>query len=143
MDPRDFLTLAKKLSSAKSPAELRTAISRAYYSVFNFARDIINNLGYSINEGPNAHGDIKNQLSNSSDDELKQVGSNFGTLHTHRIRADYVLQDRNSENPNTARFLIALADSMIVVLDSHVKDKAKKQQFKKTLQDYKQKTRPS
>jgi len=139
MDPRDFLALARKLGSATAPAELRTAISRAYYSVFNIACETIRNLGCEVSRGSDAHGYIRSQLSNCSSDELKKAGVSIGTLHNHRIRADYELQECNVENPNTARLMVKLADMVISTLDSHVREKAKKEQFKRSLREYEQK----
>lgn len=46
MDPRDFLTLASQLASGKNPsaADLRTAVSHAYYTVFNVAIDLLKKM---------------------------------------------------------------------------------------------------
>src|SRR5437879_6346925 len=47
MDPRDFAGLASRLPAAETPtsAELRTAVSRAYYAAFNVAIDLLAKLG--------------------------------------------------------------------------------------------------
>jgi predicted HD phosphohydrolase len=56
MDPRDFLKLAEQLVVAHQAgaAQFRTAIGRAYYSAFNVASQVLDQLGFSPAE--NAHG---------------------------------------------------------------------------------------
>ncbi|HEX7380161.1 MAG TPA: hypothetical protein VF278_23775, partial [Pirellulales bacterium] len=48
MSPNDFVSLAVKLSNSAHEAELRTAVSRAYYGAFHSARDLLEDCGISF-----------------------------------------------------------------------------------------------
>ena len=58
MDPREFHRLAQRLASQGSPAECRTAVSRAYYSTFNVGAEMLRGLGFRIRKGAAAHGEV-------------------------------------------------------------------------------------
>jgi len=84
MDPRDFLDLAKKLSGGSTAAEYRTAISRAYYATYHVGAAFLKDIGCPISAGPQAHGEVRNDLSNCGDAELAGVGSQLADLHKKR-----------------------------------------------------------
>jgi hypothetical protein len=54
MDPHDFLLLAARLSNSSDQADLRTAVSRAYYAAFHVARDFLTALGFRTPMGEQA-----------------------------------------------------------------------------------------
>lgn len=88
MDPEDFCLLAEELVKGSRPVEYRTAISRAYYSVYNQGRNVFHNLGIRIKEGPNGHGELRRKLSNSGDPEIIEIGNKLGDLYSERINAE-------------------------------------------------------
>lgn len=45
MDPADFISLAIRLSNNPREADLRTAVSRAYYGAFHLARRLLRDCG--------------------------------------------------------------------------------------------------
>lgn len=45
MNPADFIALAVKLSNSQEEADLRTAVSRAYYGAFHSARQLLEECG--------------------------------------------------------------------------------------------------
>lgn len=45
MDPRDFISLALRLSASNNEADLRSAVSRAYYGAFHVARQFLLDVG--------------------------------------------------------------------------------------------------
>ncbi len=117
MDPREFHRLASQLVGGTSPAEFRTAISRAYYATYNVAVEILEDMGFRISKGPAGHGEVQNRLSNSGDAEVMRVGSQLTDLHSRRIQADYRLDRTDVENIKTARALVEQARRMIQTLD--------------------------
>jgi len=118
MDPRDFQKLAAKLASGKSSSEIRTAISRAYCSVFNVGVELLKGIGLGVSEGPSGHGEVEHRLSNSANTNVEKVGSLLSDLRSRRIRADYRLDKKEIENQKNAQALVQLAHKMIQTLDT-------------------------
>ena len=118
MDPREFQRFAfRMVTSSDQPAQMRTAVSRAYYAVFNVGVEHLERLGFKVNKGPKGHHDVINRLSNSGDPDVERVGSQLTTLQHKRIQADYRLNEKNIENPNDAKLNVMLADRLISTLD--------------------------
>lgn len=117
MDPRDFHQLASHLVRSSSAAEIRTAISRAYYAVYHVSAEILRAMGFQISTGPQGHGDVRNRLSNSGAPEVMRIGSQLGDLQGRRIQADYRLDNLEVENPKTAHALVEQAARMIQTLE--------------------------
>ena len=117
MDPRDFLEVAKKLSQGDTAAEYRTAISRAYYATFHVGVSFLKDIDCLISAGPQAHGEVRNDLSNCGDAELAGVGSQLADLHKKRIIADYRLTDVKYDNQKTSQAVTVQAGRMIQALD--------------------------
>jgi len=55
MTGRDFLALADQLASGGTEAEWRSAISRAYYAAFHVARELLQDLRFSVPHADRAH----------------------------------------------------------------------------------------
>lgn len=117
MDPRDFLEVAKKLSQGGTAAEYRTAVSRAYYATFHVGAAFLKDMGCPISTGPQAHGEVRNNLSNCGDAELAGLGSKLADLHTKRIIADYRLGDVKYDNQKTSQAVTLQAERMIQALN--------------------------
>lgn len=47
MDPAEFISLALRLSTSHREADLRTAVSRAYYGAFHLVRELLEDCGVS------------------------------------------------------------------------------------------------
>jgi hypothetical protein len=68
MDPRAFLSLAKRLlDREKNPEGRRTTVSRAYYAAFNVAAEFLEGIGCGVPAGPQGHELAYNYLNNSGD----------------------------------------------------------------------------
>lgn len=139
MDPREFHILASELVKGRRACEIRTAISRAYYAVFNVGVEILTGLGFRISEGPRGHGDVWNRLSNSGDSEVVKVGSQLTDLYTRRLHADYRLNKKDIEDQKTARLLVELAHNMIRTLDE-CRSEPRRPQIIKAIQNWEAKT---
>lgn len=90
-DWNDFLTLAEELANRPSAdaAAMRTAISRAYYSVFNtaFARAASTGGPYSNNQG--RHQWCWSKFQSNRDVFCRQLGINGDRMKQRRVRVDY------------------------------------------------------
>lgn len=117
MNPREFQELAKKLANGDSPAEFRTAVSRAYYSVFNVGAELMKGMGFPIPESPSGHGELEYRLSNSKHIDVEKVGSQLADLRSRRIHADYRLERKEVETRKNAQAVVQQASGMIIVLD--------------------------
>ena len=88
---QEFLGLAERLLEVDSEAAYRTAISRAYYSVFNVARERAerNNCRFD----PDTHGGMHKKCwdlyRKGPDPGCTQLGIDGGRLSEVRTRADY------------------------------------------------------
>ncbi len=139
MNPREFQQFASKLANGNSPAEFRTAISRAYYAAYNVGVEVLEEMGFRISEGPAGHGEVRHHLNNSHDIEMMRVASQLGELHSKRIHADYRLHRKDVENKKTAQTLVERANKMIQTLDRCCSG-PKRVQIVEAIQDWKQKT---
>ncbi len=119
MDPRDFLTIANELANKTSAtaADLRTAISRAYYAAFNTGLEHLAKLNQAW-ENLN-HGEVARYLSNSGNSDIETAGKNLERLHSLRITADYRMRDPRPENKDTVIFWIRRTRNIVDLLDQH------------------------
>ncbi|HMF20446.1 MAG TPA: hypothetical protein VKE98_24765 [Gemmataceae bacterium] len=117
MNPRQFLHLAAEMAEGPGPAYWRSAISRAYYAVFNTTEEFLARMGF-LSPKKDYHIILQRRLLASKDKELESMGSDLGDFHVKRIRADYKMQDKGSENQNNARAAVREAERMISILDS-------------------------
>lgn len=86
-DPNRFLGLARELASnSDDEARLRTAVGRAYYSVFLQAREIL-----GIRERRRVHGLVIGRLRSVD----RASGDQLDLLQALRGEADYDLATRN------------------------------------------------
>lgn len=138
MDPHDFHRLAAQLVHSSHAAELRTAISRAYYATYHVGAALLEAMGFRLSRGPAGHGDVRNRLSNSGDLAVMRVGNQLGQLHSQRIAADYHLHNTNVENPKTAQAVVQQAGRMIQILDACFAE-PKRTQIMHAIQDWERK----
>ncbi|MCK4823531.1 hypothetical protein KA005_47710 [bacterium] len=118
MNPREFHSLALRLvEQGNFPSECRTAISRAYYAVYNVGVELLKSMNFDINEGPGGHGDVRHHLNNSGDNDLMRVASQLADLQAKRQHADYYLNRVDVENKDTAKAVVYQAKKMIESLD--------------------------
>jgi hypothetical protein len=88
-----YLTLAEELSTRADEASKRTAISRAYYCVFNlaFARAELTTGGYPGEEG--YHKWCWRKYMETPDLSCKQLGVEGDRMAGRRVRVDYKAAD--------------------------------------------------
>ncbi len=86
---RDFISLAKKLQKVSGEAELRTAVGRPYYGVFNFVIEKLKTNGIRFSSAAEDHEKLVRYLTNCGIDEIQNVGMSINDLRGVRNNADY------------------------------------------------------
>src|SRR5438309_1228351 len=106
-DWQEFLTLAENLLESNTEAAYRTAISRAYYSVFNVARERAerNNCVFDPNAEGGMHKKCWNLYRRGPDPNCMQLGVEGGRLSELRVRADYKNGDYIRLNEDATQFI--------------------------------------
>ncbi len=112
MDGREFLKFAKILISGNCEAEYRSAVSRAYYGAFNFARQLLEDWTFDVNKGPGGHGDVSNMFSNCGIQDVEKAANKLSDLHGRRIDADY-LRKEDIGKKKTADFYVSIAEDIV------------------------------
>ena len=124
LDWSEYFNLAKELAETSKEAELRSAVSRAYYSAFclarNYWRDIqqdprlSRNKTYDINDHQYvAEEFIHNQ---SKSQTMIEIGQNLNRLRKMRNKADY--EDIIFYLKKEARTALMLAQNIISALSN-------------------------
>lgn len=85
----DFQRLAETWITGAAEAEWRSAVSRAYYGAFHVARQLLQDLGFQVPRGDQAHAYLWLRLSNCGDPNVQVAGSDLNTLRPERNRSDY------------------------------------------------------
>ena len=118
----EYFNLAKELAETSKEAELRSAVSRAYYSAFclarNYLRDIQQyprlwrNITYDIN----AHKYVAEKfIYNQSKSQIMiEIGKDLSRLRKMRNKADY--EDTMFNLKREARTALMLAENIISAL---------------------------
>ncbi len=92
-DWNDFLTLADELATKLDEASQRTAISRAYYCVFNFASARAESkVGPRPKDVP-SHQWCWDQYKGTVDPTCQQLGNTGERMKRMRVKADYHAKD--------------------------------------------------
>src|SRR5713101_728199 len=92
MNVRDFLTLAKALANETTEADWRSAVSRAYYGAFHVARQLLEDLGFTVPQADRAHAYLWLRLSNCGHAQLKEAGRAVNDLRRERNWSNYDLK---------------------------------------------------
>ncbi len=117
MDPKDFLRVANDLAKSDEAAELRSAVSRAYYAAFHVARKLLVDMGFEISRGPAAHGDVCKYLGNAANPSVEHAGNNIGDLKGWRNQADYDLDLVEHENSGSVQKIVSITEQIIEDLE--------------------------
>ncbi len=88
-DWNHFLTLAEELARKPDEASKRTAISRAYYSIFNAAFSRAETTIGPKPPGEGFHQWCWDQYTESGDHSCQQLGLNGNRMKAARVKADY------------------------------------------------------
>lgn len=87
-DWNQYLELARELEGRRDESALRSAASRAYYSVFCQARNWLEARGWT-RPPVDVHASVWREFRNSGDFKRKQIGIDGTRLKRMRVMADY------------------------------------------------------
>lgn len=108
MDPADFISLAVRFSNSQREADLRTAVSRAYYGAFHMARNLLEDCGVKLSGNElykvEVHQKLRYCLGESGNEEAMLLGKKLGSLRDRRNEADYDLDSTTFVEQNSFRF---------------------------------------
>lgn len=138
MQGKDFLEVAKTLIRSKFEASLRSAISRAYYALFNSAAQFLMDLGFSIDKGPGVHGTIRDRFYHSGTEQLIDFAQTLDELRTRRNKADYDMISKEFQNQAMCVLNVAGAELAIKHLTNCNKEPLRSQ-IRKNIQGYERK----
>ena len=123
-DWSEYFNLAKELAETSKEAELRSAVSRAYYSAFGLARNYLRdiqqyprlwrNKTYDIN----AHQYVAEKFiyNQSKSQTMIEIGKDLSRLRKMRNKADY--EDTIFNLKREARTALMLAQNIILALSN-------------------------
>jgi uncharacterized protein (UPF0332 family) len=117
---RDFLPLATQLAAGATEAEWRSAVSRAYYTIFHVARRLLSDLHFTVPRADRAHQYLVFRLSNCGDAGVEQAGRDLDTLRRLRNRADY--DDVPALGQAQAAAAVQLASLVVASLDAGLRE---------------------
>lgn len=112
MDGRDFIKVAKSLIQGIEEAEYRSAVSRAYYGAFIFARQLLQSWGFYAEKGAGAHGEVRNRFANCGLSNVEKAANKLRDFHSRRIDADY-LRKEDIGKKKTAGFYVKIAEDIV------------------------------
>jgi uncharacterized protein (UPF0332 family) len=121
-DWSEYFNLAKELAETSKEAELRSAVSRAYYSAFclarNYLRDIQQGPRFSRNKtyDINVHQYVADEFVHhqSKSQTMIEIGKDLSRLRKMRNKADY--EDTMFNLKREARTALMLAQNIISAL---------------------------
>jgi uncharacterized protein (UPF0332 family) len=87
-DWASYLVLARELAKQPDEASHRSAVSRAYYAIFNMARLLLEGEGTAITSTGRAHDDVWRALEAAGRGRRK-LGADGKRLREMRRKADY------------------------------------------------------
>lgn len=105
-DWTEYARLAEDLRTRGDEASLRTAISRAYYSVYHQARDYLLAEGIQLSRTDSSHKVVWNGYKVIGG-SCRAVGVNGDRLNDNRTQADYDNEVRNIESLLEETFTVA------------------------------------
>lgn len=119
MNPRDYGELASRLAAKAdaTPAELRTATSRAYYALYNVAVLFLEKMRVKIPKGGEAHKLVGEALRHCGDDNVAKAARDMDDLRMARWAADYEMADTVAEDQRRVQKSAARAKQAIKKLD--------------------------
>ena len=124
LDWSEYFNLAKELAETSEEAELRSAVSRAYYSAFCLARNYLRDiqldprLSWHKTYDINAHKYVAEKFiyNQSKSQTMIEIGQNLNRLRKMRNKAEY--EDTIFYLQKEARTALMLAQNIILALSN-------------------------
>ncbi len=116
---------AHTLSQGPAEADWRTAVSRAYYSAFHVARQLLTSCGFLVPRADRAHAYLYLRLGNSGLPDVQRAGGQLDLLRRSRNQADYDVTGPFDQA--TAATCVQLAKDVIQILEAASQEPSKTQ----------------
>jgi uncharacterized protein (UPF0332 family) len=117
MTGRDFFACAERLSQSSSEADLRSAVSRAYYGAFHHARELLRKFGVILPKTEQVHIKVGYCLLDCGDQDAATAGQQLEELRSQRKTADYDLDSARFTTRGAVSLEIARARRILETLD--------------------------
>jgi len=129
MKPKEFQEFAAGLVELNNPfpSQLRSAISRSYYAVYNLGIKLLKEMGFTITEKIDAHKLMRWHFNNSGNAELKEAAEKIKDLKRKRQHADYELDRTDVEKQHNAKAHVYSAGRVIQTLEKQCYGKNRNQ----------------
>jgi uncharacterized protein (UPF0332 family) len=136
---QDLFRLAGRLAAAPAAdeAQLRTAISRAYYSAFHLTKAYLGRLGLRVSHN---HGELQRLLAGSGHARAEIAGQRLTELHSFRIKADYDLANSTVGTQSQARECVELTADIHAIL-TEIDTETNRQVVRSGIEAYQRKVR--
>jgi hypothetical protein len=113
MDPQDFISLAIRLSNGPIEADLRSAVSRAYYGAFHVARQFLQDCGLRLLrkelDAAEVHRKVRYCLSAARNADATFAANRLKSLRERRNIADYDLHSTDFSRPAEIKLFVRAA----------------------------------
>lgn len=110
MNPLDFISLAIRLSNSEKEADLRSAVSRAYYGAFHFSRLTLVECGIRFPPkeiyGAEIHTKVRYCFNAAGQQGYVAAARKLRALRNERNEADYSLDSRRFTNAATVAAIV-------------------------------------
>lgn len=139
MQGEDFLEVARHLLKTPIEAFYRTAVNRAYYAMFHVINALLVELGFSVSDGPQAHGQLLARVNNCGVPELQSLYSTLYDLYNRRRKADYDLNAPRFSAQASVALNIALAGQIIAAVKRCQQSQDLRIQIRNGIREYERK----
>ncbi|HET6878557.1 MAG TPA: hypothetical protein VFI31_00195 [Pirellulales bacterium] len=117
MDPRDFISLALRLSNSQNEADLRSAVSRAYYGAFHVARQFFFDVGLRWTRkesyAAEVHMKVRYCLSQAGEADALLASDQLWSLRDLRNQADYDLDSTRFKSAARVATAVRIAPEVV------------------------------
>jgi uncharacterized protein (UPF0332 family) len=116
MTGRDFLICAERLVQSSAEADLRSAVSRAYYGTFHEALVLLRDNGVRIPKNEQVHMKLVYCFQDCGDANAAKAGEEIVVLRISRRAADYDLDDNRFRDRQQASRQVLRARQILEIL---------------------------
>jgi uncharacterized protein (UPF0332 family) len=117
MTGRDFMACAEKFSQGSTEAELRSAVSRAYYGAFHDVLALLHVCGVWLPKTEQVHVKMGFCLRDCGDPDAANTGRQLDILRSRRKVADYDLNDNRFAARSAVAVEIERARRILATID--------------------------
>ncbi|WP_254512991.1 hypothetical protein [Anatilimnocola floriformis] len=115
MNSLEFLSFAGRVATLGA-AGARSAVSRAYYGAFHFARETLSELGVTIPRNGTTHAVLPQYLQTTNNTAAKEAAILLSHLHYSRNKCDYDLDDTALDHLSSAQLKVESGHEVVRLL---------------------------